>query len=104
MDRRAIKHAWRETAPDAGIYALRAGGEVRVGATMRLEATERRLHFVLRTGASTDRSLQAAFRETGAMTFEVLEAFRPDLGQMTRERLLKERAAHWRAALAAPTI
>ncbi|MDF0600372.1 GIY-YIG nuclease family protein [Psychromarinibacter sp. C21-152] len=99
MDRRAAKAAWKEATPDAGVYAVRIGERVWVGAAMRLGAAERRLRFTLRMGSARPAALQAAY--AGEMTFEVLEAFDPEMRPMTRERMLKERAAHWVARLGA---
>lgn len=93
MDRKAEKEAWKETKPDTGIYAVRIGAAVWIGATVRLSAAEQRLRFTLKNGLARDRAMQAAYQ--GEMTFEVLEAFDDDIGAMTRERLLKERRAHW---------
>ncbi|MAQ84238.1 MAG: hypothetical protein CMH12_13510 [Maritimibacter sp.] len=93
MDRRSIKTQWKDTPPDAGIYAVRVGAGVWIGATLRLGAAERRLRFTLKTGGARPPALQAAYR--GEMEFEVLERFDEDISPMARERLSKERRAHW---------
>ncbi|WP_425052094.1 GIY-YIG nuclease family protein [Psychromarinibacter sp. S121] len=93
MDRRAVKAEWKDRAPDAGVYAVRMGPTLWIGATMRLGAAEQRLRFSLKTGGARPLALQQAY--SGEMAFEVLEQFEDDISQMARERLLKERLAHW---------
>lgn len=87
-----------------GSSALRVGAELRVGAAASLAAAERRQGFTLRSGSHPDRALAAAKAAGGAVAFEVLERLDPELGEMTRARLLKERAAHWRAVLGAGAV
>lgn len=103
--RKAAVAAWKEREVRAGIYALRcaATDEVWVGAATNLEGVENRIRFMLRFGNHRCAALQAACRAHGeaGLSFEVLEALDPDLGAWSRDGLLKERLAHWRAALGA---
>ena len=99
--RKAAKTAAIKTPPEAGIFAVHVGDRAWVGATMRLDAAERRLTFMLRTGGVTTPALKEAYAATGTARFEVLERLEEDIGQMTRERLLKERSDHWRQRLGA---
>ncbi|WP_172296606.1 GIY-YIG nuclease family protein [Pseudoruegeria sp. HB172150] len=104
MDRRAAKAEWKEKKPDAGIYALRIGGRVWVGAAMRLGAAESRMGFAARMGGLPNAEAQAAYAAAGELAFEVLETFDEEISQMKRERLLKERLAHWVEELGAGKV
>jgi hypothetical protein len=107
VDRKAAAAAWKERKVAAGVYAFRApDGAVWVGATPTLDAAENRLRFTLRTGSCRVPALARAWQAAGGegFDFEVLEALDPELGAMTRERLLKERLAHWRGDLGAEPL
>lgn len=105
-DRKAAQVAWRERDTEAGVYAFRGPGEVWVGASRTLDKAENRIRFELRMGACRTPGLQAAWAAAGdgAFRYEVLERFDPELSEMARAGLLKERAAHWRARLGARAI
>lgn len=107
MDRKAVAAAWKERKVAAGIYAFRApGGAVWVGATPTLGAAENRLRFELRMGSCRAADLAQAWAAAAGegFVFEVVEALDPELGPMTRGRLLKERLIHWRQALGAAQL
>lgn len=93
VDRKAAVSAYREAAPQAGIYAVHAGGTAWVAAAPRLDTVENRLGFTLRQGAHPN----AAFRQAaeGGYRFEILEALDPETEALSRPRLLKERLAFW---------
>lgn len=107
-DKRAAITAFRERKPAIGIYAVRcaASGQTWVGRTPNLESVRNRLWFTLRQGANPHRSLQAAWRAHGAdaFSFEVLHRLKDDTPTEARDRILKERLAHWRTVLQAERI
>ena len=107
-DRKATIAAYRERAVEAGIYALRctASGECWVGRAPDLTTIENRLRFTLRMGSNPHRALQAAWRAHGGerFAFEVLERFDDEALGLGRDRILKNRHAHWCATLGARSI
>lgn len=108
-DRRAAIAAYKERKPRAGIYAVRcaASGESWVGPSPNLDAVENRLWFTLKMGGGpADATLLAAFRAHGrdGLAFEELEVLPPEDDTYLRGAQLKERAAHWRAALGAHAL
>jgi hypothetical protein len=62
--------------------------------------------FALRQGIETNRALQSAWNLHGPESFAIKILEEIDLEQLTygRERVLKERIAHWREALGATAI
>ncbi len=102
--KRAAREEWLDRPQDAGIYALRFRRSVWVGAAPRLAAAENRLRFALSQGLERNAGLAAAWAEDGPFAFQVLEALDPKLSAMARQRLLKERAEHWRHQLGAWAI
>jgi hypothetical protein len=107
-DRKAATAAYKERAKPAGIYALRCAptGQCWVGRAPDLETVRNRLWFTLRLGNNPHRALQAAWREHGAdaFAFEELERLDEDTPEISRERILKDRLAHWRETLDAAAI
>jgi hypothetical protein len=99
--RKAVQAAWREREVEAGIFAFRGSERVWVGASRTLDAAENRVRFQLRMGACRTPGLQAAWAAAGdvAFRYEVVERFDPELSEMARAGLLKERTAHWRERL-----
>ncbi|WP_127104563.1 GIY-YIG nuclease family protein [Pararhodobacter zhoushanensis] len=93
QQRKAAQTDYRERKPQLGIYALRADGRVWVGASPTLDKIENRLRFTLSQGSHPNAALQAAAGQ--GYTFEVLEALDPETPALSRDRLLKERLAHW---------
>ena len=89
----------------AGIYALRcpATAEVWVGQALNLDKIQNLVWFSLRMGSHSNRHLQRAWSAYGeaAFSFEILERLREEELPYVRDTLLKERLAHWRAALSA---
>jgi hypothetical protein len=106
--RRAALAAYKQRGTTAGIYAVRcaASGLRWVGAANDLDKIQNRLWFGLRLGSSPHRSLQAAWNGHGGdgFTFEEVERLDDDLEPYFRDRLLKERLAHWRTLLRAEPI
>ncbi len=95
MDRRAIKDDWKDRAPDSGIYAVRIGEGIWIGAAPRLGAARQRAAFTIPNGMARDPEMQRAYAAARTYGFEVLETFDTDISQLKRERLLKERLAFW---------
>ncbi|MDE1149142.1 MAG: GIY-YIG nuclease family protein [Azospirillaceae bacterium] len=109
QDRKAAVAAYKERDGQPGIYALRCSalpGTVWVGPTPTLDTIRNRVWFSLRHGGHTHRDLQAAWNAHGAeaFTFEVLERLEPEESAYLARAQLKERAAHWRAALKAEAL
>jgi len=106
--RRAALAAYKERKTAAGIYAVRcaAAGLQWAGAANDLGTIRNRLWFELRLGSSPHRSLQAAWQARGGdgFTFEVVQRLDEELDPYFRDRLLKERLAHWCTALGAEPI
>src|SRR5262245_14811927 len=106
--RRAALAAYKERKTVAGIYAVRcaAAGQQWAGAANDLSTIQNRLWFGLRLGSSPHRSLQAAWRAHGGegLTFEEIERLDEELDPYFRDRVLKERLAHWCTALGAEPI
>lgn len=106
--RRAALAAYKERKTAAGIYAVRCtdGGLQWAGAANDLSKIQNRLWFGLRLGTSPHRSLQAAWQAHGGkgFTFEEVERLDEELEPYFRDSLLKERLAHWCAALGAEPI
>ena len=108
QDRRAAIAAYKERKSRAGIYALRcpAAGTIWVGRTLTLETVENRHRFALRMGNAPQAGLQAAWRQYGpdGLVFEVLEVLPEEELDFARDALLKDRLAHWCAALQAQLL
>jgi ribosomal protein L34 len=108
-DRKAAVAAWKERKAPAGIYALRClpTGQVWVGRSTDLEASERRLGFALRMASTPHRSLLAAARAHGeeAFAFEVVERLEDeDASPEFIQSRLKSRVRHWQGELGAEPI
>jgi hypothetical protein len=107
--RRAALAAYKERKTAAGIYAIRCTtGDLQwAGAANDLSNIQNRLWFGLRLGTSPHRGLQAAWHAHGGgegFTFEEVERLDEELEPYLRDRLLKQRLAHWCAALGAEPI
>ncbi len=107
-DRKAAVDAYKERVPVAGIFAVRcaATGQTWVGRAPDVDTIQNRLWFTLKQGSSTHRSLQAAWNDHGeaALVFEVVERLEEEELAFVRNRLLKDRQAHWVAQRAAIAI
>lgn len=107
-DRRAATAAYKERKTVAGIFAFRceAAGLIWVGRAPDLAKIENRLRFTLRHGSHRQRSLQAAWNAHGpdAFRFEALDRLEDEDIVYVRDRVLKERLAHWQAKLGAEAI
>lgn len=108
QERKAAIAAYNERKRAAGIYAVRCTvtGRRWVGAAPDLATIWNRLNFTLRMGSSMCRSLQAEWKAHGvdAFAFEVLETLDEEEIAYVRDRRLKARAEHWRAALHAEAV
>ena len=106
--RRAALAAYKERKTAAGIYVVRCtGGRLQwVGAANDLSKIQNRLWFGLRLGTSPHRSLQSAWHAQGGQgfSFDEVERLDEELHPYLRDRLLKERLAHWCATLGAEPI
>jgi len=98
-DRKAALSAYRERKPQAGIYEVRAGDDRWIGASPTLDKIENRLRFTLAQGGHPNPGLQAAAGP--GFDFAVLETLDPETPALSRDRVLKERLAHWLAATGA---
>jgi hypothetical protein len=107
-DRKAALAAYKERKTAAGIYALlcRPTGQRWAGRAADLGKIQNRLWFSLRQNGHTHRDLQAAWNAHGAdaFIFEALERIDDEPLVYIRDRLLKERLAHWCARLPAQPI
>ena len=107
-DKKAALAAYKERKPEPGIYVVRcrATDQVWVGSAPELSAIWNRVSFALRQGGQTPASLQAAWTAHGpdSFTFEAIEALTDEQLVFGRDRMLKERRAHWCEALEAEAI
>ena len=108
LDKKAARAAWKERKVAAGIYSVRcsATGEVWLGATPDLATVEGRLWFDLKQGRHRSRTMQAAWNAHGPDAFACreVEQVTDETEPLFRDRLLKERLAHWCAELGAERI
>ncbi|MAM60295.1 hypothetical protein [Maritimibacter sp. UBA3975] len=102
-ERRAARRAWVERDVEWTICAIRIGGRVWVKRVSDAGALERKLGFMLRTGARSGLAPGMAEADDGSGTVrvEVVETLDPKLSEMARETLAKERLAHWAGVLGA---
>jgi hypothetical protein len=107
-DRKAALSAYKERKVAAGIYAVRcaATGQHWVGRAPDLGTIQNRLWFTLRHGSAPHPTLQAAWNAHGAnsFSFEVVEQLADDVSALLRESALKDRLAHWSAAMNAEAL
>jgi hypothetical protein len=107
-ERRLAIAEYKKRPAVAGIYAVRcaATGKAWVGQTPNLEKIQNRIWFSLRTGTHPNQALQRAWAidDGASLSFEILERLKEDELPYVRDRLLGERALHWRSALGATTI
>ena len=106
-DRKAAIAAYKERKVVAGIYAVRcvSTGQCWIGRAPDLSTIQNQLWFTLRQGSSPHRSLQEAWRTHGmdAFTFGTVERLEED-DALLRDLLLRDRLAHWRAAMGAEAL
>jgi len=106
-DKRAAVAAYKERKARAGIYVVRcaATGQQWAGSAPDLATIWNRVSFALRQGAQRG-TIQAAWRAHGAesFTFEAVEELTDEQLVFGRDRMLKERLAHWCAALPAEAL
>lgn len=107
-DRKATIAAYKERKAVAGIYLIRcaASGERWAGRALDLATIGNRVWFTLRHGTHTDPVLQAAWRAHGPDGFacEAVERLEEEALAYVRNRILKQRLAHWCATLDARPI
>jgi hypothetical protein len=108
QDRKAAIREYKEHKVERGIFALRcaATGRVWVELAPNLGSAGNAELFQLRLGAHRNPELQAEWNAQGeaAFTFEVLERLDEDVAPAAVKDLLKERKAHWMAALGAGRV
>jgi hypothetical protein len=102
-DRKAAIAAYKKRSSVAGIFALRCAGsgQIWVGQTLNLETVQNRIWFSLRAGGHSNLDLQNAWSAHGGedFSFEQLERLKDEELAYVRDKLLREREVHWRAAL-----
>jgi hypothetical protein len=106
-DRKAAVAAYKERKSVAGIYTIRcAAGGLWVGKSPNLDTVQNRHWFTLRLGGNSCRSLQQAWNQHGAdsLTFAIVERLAEEESAYVRAAVLKDRLAHWRAALDAQVL
>lgn len=107
-DRKAALAAYKERKPEAGIYALlcRPTGQRWAGRAADLAKIRNRVWFSLRQNGHPHRDLQAAWNIHGpeAFEFEEVERLEEESLAYIRERLLKDRLAHWCQRLSAQAL
>lgn len=109
LSRRQILRDYKDRKAACGIFAVRcsATGECWIGKSRNLEQQRNGIWFGLRSGGYVNRAVQAAWAKHGeaAFSFEVLEALETEaLSAYSRDNLLKDRDAHWRAELGAAKL
>jgi hypothetical protein len=106
--RKAALAAYKERKVAYGIYSLRClpTGQLWVGSAADLGTIRNRLWFGLRQGNSPNRALQAASRAHAPdeFAFEEVERLTEEMDAYFRDRLLRDRLAHWCSALGAQPI
>jgi len=104
-ERKAAIAAYKKREDAIGIFAVRCAnsGEVWVGPSLSLDGIKNRIWFSLRINSHSNAEMQRAWSAHGesSFNFEVLEKLDPDEPAFVRDSQLKDRAAHWRAALRA---
>ena len=107
-DRKAAVTAYKERKVAAGIFAIRcrALDLCWVGKATDLSTIGNRMVFTLRRGTHPRRDLQEAWTAQAGegFVFEELERLDTDTPPMRRDRILKERLAHWTAELRATRL
>lgn len=100
-DRKAAIAAYKKRTSVAGIFAVRCAGQVWVGQTLNLETVQNRIWFSLRAGGHSNLDLQKAWsaHDGKDFSFEQLERLKDEELAYVRDKLLREREVHWRAAL-----
>ena len=106
--RKAAVSAYKEMPLDWGVYAVRCAqtGQTWVGGSRHLSKQQNGLWFTLRMGNCRHVALQASWTAHGEAAFSLdpLEQLAADTPEISRVRVLKERTAHWLAALEATAL
>ena len=107
-DRKAAIAEYKKRKSAVGVFAIRCAGsgQVWVGQTPNLETVQNRTWFTLRTGSHANAELQRAWSTHGeaGFSFEPLEQLEDEELAYVRDKLLKERELHWRAALSGSSL
>jgi len=107
-DKKAAVSAYKERKSAPGVYVVRcaAAGQQWVGGAPDLATIWNRISFALRHGVAAPASLQAAWRAHGpeSFAFETVEELTDEQLVFGRDRMLKERLAHWCAEMSAEPI
>ncbi|QND53273.1 GIY-YIG nuclease family protein [Phyllobacterium sp. 628] len=107
-ERKAALAAYKERKTVGGIFAILCipTGQRWVGRAPDLGTIQNRIWFTLRQGIHRQRSLQEAWNGYGeaAFSFTETERFDDDLPAYARDRISKDRIAHWCTELGAKAI
>lgn len=107
-EKRSARAAFKERKSVAGIYAVRCppSGQAWVGQSPNLLSVQNRILFMLKFGNDDLSGLQTAWRRHGteSIRFEELERLEDEELVYVRDKLLKERLAHWGAKLGAAQL
>lgn len=105
--RKELLQQYEERKPSVGVYVVRnsATGEAWVGASRNVDKQKNGLWFSFNLGSSPNLDVQASWKTSGeaAFSYEILEVLE-ETDPHVIERLLPERATHWREKLGAGTI
>lgn len=105
--RQELLQQFSERPPQNGVFAVRNAktGEVWVGHSKNIDKQQNGLWGRLNGGQCFNKDVQASWKASGAdaFSYEILERItETDLHAL--QRLLPERADHWRAELKAGTV
>ena len=105
--RKELQQAYVDRKQPIGVFALRnlASGEVWVGTSRNLDVQKNGLWARLAGGISANADVLASWKTFGeaAFSYEILEHIE-ETDPHIIQRLLPERAAHWRGKLNAGTV
>lgn len=99
QSRKEAVRQFKEQKAKIGIYAVRSAisGNVWIGGSKNLDATQNSCWFTLRIGSHLEKSLQREWNAQGESDFsyEVLEVFPEDLHPLEVADTLKARKSSW---------
>jgi hypothetical protein len=108
IDKKELKRAAKERVTAKGICAVRCktSGEVWVGSSRDIPASQTGIWFGLRNGMHFNKGMQASWSLNGAESFSfgVLETFDEDMPPMLLKDALRDRQKHWTKELDAKQI
>ena len=105
--RKELQQQYADRKQPTGVFAVRnsASGEVWVGHSKNLDVQKNSLWVWLANNISPNADVQASWKKHGAdaFSYEILEHIE-ETDPHAIQRLMPERAAHWRENLKAGTI